>query len=164
MAPTVIILHDSSYKHKYLRPGSKADLQSVVERPERIPAAVLGACAAQTRLGQELVTIQKSRRMGGLFDPEVRLVHGGEGGSFAWPEELAVLCREAGQKLKNGEIEVPDKFHQGDLYLCPDSREDLEGCIGAMYDGVDAVFSKPAYKNQKPTRRSFVCIRPPGGS
>src|SRR5690606_6547399 len=127
------------YKHKYGRPGSKSDLDSIVERPERIPAAVLGACAAQTRLGQELVTIQKSKRQGSLFDSEVRLVHGGDQGSHSWPEELAQLCKEAAGKLKAGECEVPDKFHQGDLYLCGDSREDLEGCIGAMYDGVDAV-------------------------
>lgn len=104
----------------------------------------------------------KTSRMGSLYDPAVKMVHGSQDGAFAWPEELGVLCRDAEEKLRSGECEVPDKFHQGDLYLCKDSKEDLEGCIGAVYDGVDAIFAEPEAGGGLPARRAFVCIRPPG--
>jgi histone deacetylase HOS3 len=100
--------------------------------------------------------------MGSLLDPQVKMVHGSQDGKVGWAEELGVLCKEADDKLRTGECEVPDKFHQGDLYLCGESKEDIEGCIGAMYDGVDAIFAEPEVGGPVPARRAFVCIRPPG--
>ena len=159
-ATTAVVLHDASYKHRYSRPKtSQAELASIVERPERIPAAVLGICAAQVRAGKERLSINKSSRLGRLSDPEVMLVHAhtpAERGKKSWPEELAAMCGAAGEKLKRGQVEVPGGYHQGDLYLCGESLEDLEGCVGAVYDGVDAVFGNG------PVTKSFVCIRPPG--
>lgn len=169
-ALTAVILHDAAYKHRFMRPGAKkAEVSNVVERPERINAAVMGICAAQTRLGTHKLSIHKTRRMGSLLDPEVMLVHGGEGGErAAWPKELAGLCRDVGERHRRGECEVPPTLHQGDLYLCPESREALEGCIGACYEAVDAVFGRSLSDalgrgdREIPTKRSFVCIRPPG--
>jgi histone deacetylase HOS3 len=159
-AETAVFLHDSSYKHRYSRPKtSAAELASIVERPERIPAAVLGVCCAQVRAGKERLSINKSTRLGKLSDPEVMLVHSHtplERGKKAWPEDLAGMCNSAGEKLKRGTVEVPAGYHQGDLYLCGESLEDLEGCVGAVYDGVDAVFG------DGPVKKAFVCIRPPG--
>ncbi|KAL7275073.1 histone deacetylase [Rhizina undulata] len=168
-AGTTVILHDTSYQHRYSRPNtSKADLDTIVERPERIPAAVLGATSAQTRAGKSKISIRKSTRMGGLLDPEVMLVHAhgahGKGGK-TWPEELSTMCSGAMDKLKRGECEVPKGFHQGDLYLCGESREDLEGCLGAIYDAVDLVFGNKVEAGERGrigVKRAFVCIRPPG--
>ncbi|KAF8464132.1 histone deacetylase domain-containing protein [Kalaharituber pfeilii] len=169
-ALTAVILHDGVYKHRFVRPGAKkADIANIVERPERINAAVMGICAAQTRLGPHKLSIHKTKRMGSLLDPEVMLVHGGEGGHGAsWPKELIALCRDAVEKLRRGECEVPPTLHQGDLYLCGESREALEGCIGACYEAVDAVFGS-GYSDgigkgarEIPTKRAFVCVRPPG--
>ncbi|KAF8253243.1 Arginase/deacetylase, partial [Wilcoxina mikolae CBS 423.85] len=159
-AATTVILHDTSYKHRYSRPKtSLAELASIVERPERIPAAVLGICAAQVRAGKERLSINKSTRLGKLSDPEVMLVHAHtqlERAKKSWPDELAGMCAATAEKLKRGQVEVPSGYHQGDLYLCGESLEDLEGCIGAVYDGVDAVFGNG------PVKKAFVCIRPPG--
>jgi histone deacetylase HOS3 len=159
-AETAVFLHDGSYKHRYSRPKtSAAELASIVERPERIPAAVLGVCCAQVRAGKERLSINKSIRLGKLSDPEVMLVHSHtplERGKKSWPEELAGMCGSAGDKIKRGMLEVPAGYHQGDLYLCGESLEDLEGCIGAVYDGADAVFG------DGPVKKAFVCIRPPG--
>jgi len=159
-AATTVILHDTSYKHRYSRPKtSLAELASIVERPERIPAAVLGICAAQVRAGKERLSINKSTRFGKLSDPEVMLVHAHtplERVKKSWPDELAGMCAATAEKLKRGQVEVPSGYHQGDLYLCGESLEDLEGCIGAVYDGVDAVFGSG------PVKKAFVCIRPPG--
>lgn len=161
-AETSVILTDTSYKHRYARPKtSLADLASIVERPERIPAAVLGICAAQVLAGKERISINKTTRMGKLSDPEVMLVHAHTplpktGSKKSWPEELTTICGTADEKLKRGLAEVPNTYHQGDLYLCGESLEDLEGCVGALYDGADAVFGPG------PVRKAFVCIRPPG--
>ncbi len=53
--------------------------------------------------------------------------------------------------------EAPARFHEGDLYLCAESLDALEGALGGVCDAVDAVFSP----RQGP-RRAFVAIRPPG--
>lgn len=173
-APTTVVFHDTSYRHKYSRPNTtKADLATIVERPERISAATLGVTAAQTRIGRGKLSVRKSVRMGGLLDPEVMLVHAhgdGRSGKKTWPEELAAMCGLAAEKLKKGECEVPKSLHQGDLYLCGESREDLEGCLGALYDGVDIVFGcangldghEMDEEDQSGVKRAFVCIRPPG--
>ena len=48
----VVILHDACYGHRYSRPRtSKANLSTIVERPERMHAGILGVSAAYVRLG-----------------------------------------------------------------------------------------------------------------
>lgn len=172
-APTTVVFHDTSYKHRYSRPNTgRADIATIVERPERIAAATLGVTAAQTFIGKSKLSIRKSVRVGGLLDAEVMLVHshGSAKGGKTWPEELAAMCGLAAEKLKKGDCEVPKNLHQGDLYLCGESREDLEGCLGAIYDGVDIVFGganetqghEMDEEDQSGVTRAFVCIRPPG--
>jgi histone deacetylase HOS3 len=52
-ADTIVILHDSCYGHRYSRPRtSKASLSTIVERPERIHASILGLSVAYVRLGE----------------------------------------------------------------------------------------------------------------
>jgi histone deacetylase HOS3 len=48
------------------------------------------------------------------------------------------------------------EFHEGDLYLCSESLNALEGALGGVCEGIDAVF------NERGPNRAFVCIRPPG--
>ena len=33
-----------------------------------------------------------------------------------------------------------EKLHEGDLYLCPESLHAFQGALGAVCDGIDAVF------------------------
>ncbi len=87
-------------------------------------------------------------------------------------KELSIMCEGAEAKLalngkeltrpsaaeqaiENGNIDQP-KLHEGDLYLCSGSLGALEGALGGVCEGVDAVFADDAAK------RAFVCIRPPG--
>lgn len=162
-ALTAVILHDASYKHRFSRPGTrKAELASIVERPERITAAIMGICAAQTRVGGHKMSIHKTRRMGSLEDPEVMLVHGSARGKGKWLSDLMQLCSGVETRHRRGDCEIPaDKgWDSGDLFLCPSSREAFEGCIGAVYEAVDRVFT--GAERQGVTRRAFVAIRPPG--
>lgn len=181
---TVVILHDAVYGHRFSRPrASRNALSTIVERPERVKAAVLGVSLAYVRLGdrhdegtfpvhpraniQELpkipFRIRKSSRSVPLTSPAVTNVHGTK-----WMEELRMMCDTAESKLALGgrELQRPDNIdrdepaqplHEGDLYLCAESLDAMEGALGAVCDGVDAIFSPaPA------PRRAFVAVRPPG--
>ncbi|KAH0544311.1 hypothetical protein FGG08_001574 [Glutinoglossum americanum] len=186
LSKAIVILHDSCYGHRYSRPRtSKASLNSIVERPERLLASILGVAAAYVRLGgrhadgqcpphpkrnpQSIADfpfrIHKTTRSVPLTSPVVTNVHGTK-----WMEELKMMCDHAEAKLAmNGkelvrpevkgvgtDMEERPKFHEGDLYLCSDTLEALEGAIGAVCDGVDRVFSATSLS------RAFICIRPPG--
>ncbi|KAK0714560.1 hypothetical protein B0H67DRAFT_664066 [Lasiosphaeris hirsuta] len=182
---TIVFLHDACYGHRFSRPRtSRAALTTIVERPERIKACALGVSAAYVRLGdrhEEGVfpirpranpaslpsipfRIQKTTRRLSLTSQTVTNVHG-----VKWMEELKSMCDSAeaklamnGKELQRPEAEraangdAPKKLHEGDLYLCAESLDALEGSLGGLCDAVDAIF-----KPQGP-KRAFVAIRPPG--
>jgi histone deacetylase HOS3 len=191
-ADTIVILHDACFGHRFSRPQpseakSKAELSTIVERPERINASILGISVAYTLLGGRHADgqypphpeqdpsdipgapfkIQKTSRRLPLSAQAVTNVHG-----VKWMEELKIMCQNAESRLAcNGnELDRPDmhrattdepaKFHQGDLYLCSKSLDAMEGALGAVCEGVDAVF-EGSNSGQGPFR-TFVVIRPPG--
>jgi histone deacetylase HOS3 len=188
-AETIVVLHDACYGHRYSRPRtSKASLSTIVERPERIHASVLGLSVAYVRLGERHAEgsnplhpdvdpstipstpfrIRKTTRRLSLSSQAVTNVHGTK-----WMEELKIMCEGAEAKLAmNGKEltrpdmtrsptqDAPPKLHEGDLYLCAESLNAMEGALGAVCEGVDAVFQGAA--NGKGPRRTFVAIRPPG--
>ncbi|KAI0387967.1 Arginase/deacetylase [Hypomontagnella monticulosa] len=184
-AETMVILHDSCYGHRYSRPRStKGDLNSIVERPERIQASVLGVSMAYVRLGERHCDgkypihpqldptslphipfrIHKTNRTLAIDSPAVTNVHGTK-----WMEELKIMCDSAETKLalNTNELRRPDmnrgpnagppqELHKGDLYLCSESLNAFEGALGAVCDAVDGILSASPYK------RAFVAVRPPG--
>lgn len=185
-SPVVVIVHDACYGHRFSRPRStKNALASIVERPERIHATLLGAATAYVRLGgrhqdgpymprpkhngadlkDAPFQIRKTSRAIPLNHPSVTYVHGTK-----WMEELQIMCDSAEAKLAMNAKELVrpigygkdesgaalPKLHEGDLYLCQESLNALQGCLGGVCDAVDTIFSA------NPTKRAFVCIRPPG--
>ncbi|KAI0017191.1 hypothetical protein F4780DRAFT_756299 [Xylariomycetidae sp. FL0641] len=185
-AETVVILHDACYGHRFSRPrSSKGTLNTIVERPERIQAAVLGVGVAYVRLGERHCDgkhpphpdldpltipgipfrIHKTDRTVSLASVAVTNVHGTK-----WMDELKVMCDSAETKLalNSNELRRPDtakssdsdkaseQLHQGDLYLCSESLNAFEGALGAVCEAVDQVFST------SPHKRAFVAVRPPG--
>lgn len=183
---TVVVVHDACYGHRFSRPrASKGALASIVERPERIRACVLGISAAYVRLGHRHAgarfaphpdldlhslppppfQIRKTARSLTLSDSAVTNVHG-----MQWMCDLKNMCEIAesrlaltGKELVRPRTEGNDglafsgpPLHSGDLYLCSESLNAFEGALGGVCDGVDAVLGSG------PTSRAFVCIRPPG--
>ncbi|KAI2470961.1 Arginase/deacetylase [Annulohypoxylon bovei var. microspora] len=181
---TVVIIHDACYGHRYSRPiGVRANINDIVERPERIQASVLGLSMAYIRLGERHCDgkypihphldplslpnvpfhIRKTQRQLSLTSTTVTNVHGAR-----WMEELKLMCESAEQNLSLKETEVrrpeinrgddgpPQEFHKGDLYLCAESQNAMEGALGSVCEGVDEVFNNSSHK------RAFVAIRPPG--
>ena len=184
-AQTVVILQDDCYGHRYSRPRtSRATLGTIVERPERIHACILGLATAYVRLGGRhsegraaphpkrhpspgpFHILKTSRRLS-LTSPAATAIHGTK-----WMTELSVMCDTAESKLAVGgkELTRPNansqttsnteveqsKLHEGDLYLCSGSLNALEGALGGVCEGIDQVFKEHGPK------RAFVCIRPPG--
>lgn len=185
---TVVILQDNCYGHRFSRPRtSRAGLATIVERPERIHACILGLATAYVRLGgrhedgavpphpqrdmKKLSSIpfriHKTNRTLSLTSPAATAIHG-----LKWMSELNTMCNSAETKLAlngkelvrpavpailngNSNTEQP-KLHEGDLYLCSGSLSALEGALGGVCEGTDAVFA------EKGPKRAFVCIRPPG--
>ncbi|KAF4624855.1 hypothetical protein G7Y89_g13314 [Cudoniella acicularis] len=186
---TIAILHDSCYGHRYSRPRtSKASLNTIVERPERIHASILGLSVAYVRLGERHsegsyplhpvndplsipsipFRIRKTTRRLPLSSPAVTNVHGAK-----WMEELKIMCNNAEAKLamngkeltrpdvtRSPEHGTPPKLHEGDLYLCSESLDAMEGALGAVCEGVDSIFQGST--SGKGPHRAFVAIRPPG--
>lgn len=175
---TVVIVHDACYGHRFERPRTnKKELSTIVERPERIRACVLGISAAYVRLGRRYgmdmyssnaapFRIRKTSRSLALSDSAVTNVHGTQ-----WMTDLSSMCNSAesqlalNPQLRGAELIRPGdqqtgspvpSFHSGDLYLCSKSKNALEGALGGVCDGVDAVLGPG------PASRAFVCIRPPG--
>ncbi|KAI9051747.1 hypothetical protein LZ554_004787 [Drepanopeziza brunnea f. sp. 'monogermtubi'] len=188
-ADTIVILHDAVYGHRYSRPRtSKAGLSTIVERPERIQASILGLSVAYVCLGERHADgqfplhpdrdassmpslpfrIRKTTRKMTITSQAVTNVHGAK-----WMEELKIMCDSAESRLamngkeltrpnmnRSPDEKVPEKFHEGDLYLCAESLDAMEGALGAVCEGVDAVFQGSA--SGKGPFRTFVAIRPPG--
>ena len=189
LTDTIAILHDDCYGHRFSRPRtSKAALSTIVERPERIHASILGLSVAYVRLGERHVEgqhplhpdkdasalpalpfkVRKTTRRMALSSQAVTNVHGTK-----WMEELRLMCDNAearlamnGKELTRPEMVrsphqgVPQKFHEGDLYLCSESLNAMEGALGAVCEGVDAVFR--GAETTKGPHKAFVAIRPPG--
>lgn len=183
-AETIVILNDAVYGHRFSRPRtSRSALSTIVERPERIKASVLGISTAYVRLGGRHshgmlpihpdtdvpsmssipFRIRKTDRRLPLVSPAVTNVHGTK-----WMDEFKLMCDSAESKLAMGgkELQRPgssrgsdagtaQRLHEGDLYLCAESLAAIEGALGAVCDAVDTVFTSGH-------RRAFVGVRPPG--
>ena len=187
-ADTLVLTHDSCYGHRFSRLRTpKTVLSSIVERPERQQAGMLGVAAAYVRLGRRHAggeheprlehepsldvpfRLRKVSNTVQITSPIVAAVHGAK-----WMQELKAMCQAAEEKLANGRKELtrPDTptgvnpqaradLHEGDLYLSKESIDAFEGALGAVCEAVEAVFSKDE-EDYQPCKKAFVCIRPPG--
>ncbi|KAL1988558.1 hypothetical protein VTN96DRAFT_8953 [Rasamsonia emersonii] len=182
---TLVVIQDACYGHRFSRPRtSKAALSTIVERPERLRASILGLSTAYVRVGKRHAgaafaphpdleidllppppfQIRKTSRSVPLNSPAVTHVHGAK-----WMDDLKAMCDAAESRLalngkelvrprssgKDDAANAP-KFHEGDLYLCSESLNAFEGALGGVCEAVDAVFAPNSIQ------RAFVCIRPPG--
>ncbi|QLL30892.1 hypothetical protein HG536_0A07070 [Torulaspora globosa] len=155
-AKAIIVLSPYSLEHAFPRDWvSKSYRKTIVERPERLLAGSMGISAAVT-MYPALFTLKSShQRKGSLLSPHVLKVHGHD-----WPPRLLRLCKHADEKLAKGEIEVPDTWNAGDIYLSSKTIEALQGSLGALEIGVDSIFKGPSPEHV--SNRAFVVIRPPG--
>ncbi|KAG6856353.1 hypothetical protein H0H87_005340 [Tephrocybe sp. NHM501043] len=90
-----------------------------------------------------------------LNNPAVKFIHGDIDGDV-YLENLKSWARDSWEKINNGGSEIPEGLAQGDLYLCPESLDAIQGAIGTVCEAVDTVITS------KTDIRSFIAIRPPG--
>lgn len=153
---TLVILHEGCIKHEFER--NKHDLKYIVERPKRYRAAVIGALSAKAHLdfldqSNSFDIYQSTRYVSIIDNPVIEFIHGEK-----WPLELYELCKNVQKTIIEGKSEIPeDKYHSGDLYLGHSSLEAFEGCIGAIYDGIDRCLGENSH-----VKNVHVLLRPPG--
>lgn len=187
-AQTVVILQDDCYGHRYSRPRtSRATLSTIVERPERIHASVLGVATAYIRLGGRhaeghaaphpkehpfsLPTrpfqIRKTSRRMSLRSPAATAIHGTK-----WMTELSAMCDAAESKLALGgkELTRPNTNAQTNGASQAEQPKLHEGdlylCSGSLnaFEGsIGGVCEGvDAVFEEQGAKRAFVCVRPPG--
>ena len=185
---TVVILQDDCYGHRYSRPRtSRANLSTIVERPERIHASILGLATAYVRLGgrhaeghaaphpkRHLTSfppppfkLHKTTRRVSLRSPAATAIHGAK-----WMNELDVMCDAAESKLAltGKELTRPNVTEQTNGHVRiekPTLHEgDLYLCSGSLnaLEGALGGVCEGVDKvfSEHGAKRAFVCIRPPG--
>lgn len=181
------IFHSSCHLHRYTRNESDAHIVERADRlrsvfmgvaiahgrlsgsqpskgKEREASKMEGVFELETMLGgmnigsaQELsegrpFTITSTPRRVKFDSPAVFLAHGSE-----YAARLAGYLADVAERHAKKESEVPEPLSQGDLYLCQESIDALEGALGACCEAVDQIYRSSALK-----ARRFVSIRPPG--
>lgn len=147
---TLIVLSPYSAEHSFGRKWvTKSYLSTIFERPQRLLAVCIGIAAAVT-MYPFFYKIVNSTKKGSIFSPHVLKIHG-----KSWPKKLYNLCLESHEKLINNELEVPEDWNTGDIYLIPKTINAIEGVIGTIETGIDSLY-------QQNYNVSFVVIRPPG--
>lgn len=154
-SPTLIILSPLSYDHVFSRSwATKTHKASIVERPQRLMACSIGIGAALAHAPEKFELRASHRRPDLRNSLHVSKVHGKN-----WASRLYDLCGESKEKLARKEVEVPSDWHSGDLYLTPGTISALEGVVGAVEEGIDALFSETSTSRYD---HAFVSVRPPG--
>ncbi|KAL0961225.1 hypothetical protein HGRIS_006192 [Hohenbuehelia grisea] len=91
----------------------------------------------------------------------VKFIHGDiEGDTYL--ENLKLWAAQSRDKVENGQSEIPDGLSQGDLYLCPESIDAIQGALGTVCEAVDHVLGSTEEASTPTARRAFVAVRPPG--
>jgi len=184
----VVILQDDCYGHRFSRPRtSRANLSTIVERPERIHASVLGLAMAYIRLGGRHAEghaaphprrlpsnlppppfrIQKTARRLPLRSLAATAIHGAE-----WMNELGQMCDAAESKLALSGKELTRRSATGQSNGSTHTEkpelhdgdlylcsESLHALEGALGGVCEGIDS--VFRERGP-KRAFVCIRPPG--
>lgn len=152
---TLVLLSPYSAEHAFGRKWvSKSYLSTIFERPQRLLASCIGISAALTMF-PFFYSIHNSTKKGSLFSDHVRKVHG-----QSWPKKLFELCLKSHNKLQKDEIEVPEDWNVGDIYLTPKTITALEGVVGTIETAVDSLYGS---ENEDDNYNlAFVTIRPPG--
>ncbi|KIK69544.1 hypothetical protein GYMLUDRAFT_212124 [Collybiopsis luxurians FD-317 M1] len=188
MASASIFIQDACYQHRYIRSrdisliverperltavkvglaAAVSRIQEVTVKPEADPNDLAAALDKLTLDAQPntlpVQVIHSSATLDLLQSPATLFTHAFPDASAGKdPQEylknLKKWSEESAAKISKGGSEIPTGLAQGDLYLCPESLNAIQGALGTVCESVDALF------NPSPTaaRRAFVAIRPPG--
>jgi histone deacetylase HOS3 len=152
---TLIVLSPFSAEHAFGRKWvTKSYLSTIFERPQRLLASCIGIASAVTMFPFYYRLINSTKR-GSIFSNHVQKIHGKN-----WPKKLFELCLESHDKLRKDQLEVPEDWNTGDIYLTPKTINAIEGVIGTIETAVDSLYG--SNKKDENHNLAFVVIRPPG--
>ncbi|KAG6827001.1 hypothetical protein H0H92_013616 [Tricholoma furcatifolium] len=181
-----IFLQDACYQHQYIRSkdlsaiverperlraisvglsAGMARLEAILPRDtsgsEPLDADDLAGALGRLNIGPEpshrtpVSIVRSTASVDLLNNPAVKFIHGDIDGDV-YLEKLKGWARDSVEKINQTGSEIPEGLSQGDLYLCPESINAMQGAVGAVCEAVDTV------AESKTDTRAFVAIRPPG--
>ncbi|KAL9711404.1 histone deacetylase [Leucoagaricus gongylophorus] len=104
-----------------------------------------------------VVQIVKSRAtVDVLNNAAVKFVHG-DTEKDIYLKKLKEWAANSSDAISLNSSEIPKDLPQGDLYLCPESVDAIQGALGTVCEAVDKVMNP-----QDPSKRAFAVVRPPG--
>ena len=89
---------------------TKSYLSTIFERPQRLLASCIGVASAVSMFPFYYKVINSTKR-GSVFSSHVRKIHGRN-----WPKNY-LNCVLNPMKINNDELEVPEDWNVGDIYL-----------------------------------------------
>ncbi|TFK34787.1 histone deacetylase domain-containing protein [Crucibulum laeve] len=122
----------------------------------------LGSMKIGSDLPSVVSIVQSQATVDILNNAGVKFIHG-DIEKDVYLENLKAWTKESWDKIAKGESEIPEGLSQGDLYLCPESIDAIQGAIGTVCEAVDnVVASSRSEATDTSINRAFVAIRPPG--
>ncbi|KAE9400423.1 Arginase/deacetylase [Gymnopus androsaceus JB14] len=142
-------------------------IQEVVGKPAEDPNDLAAALNKLTlgsqpsNLSSPIQVIHSSATLDLLSHPAVQFAHAfpdptTEKDPQQYLANLKKWSEESIERISKGESEIPQGLAQGDLYLCPESLNAIQGALATVCESVDHVVDPTLSK------RAFVAIRPPG--
>ncbi|VDC05529.1 unnamed protein product [Peniophora sp. CBMAI 1063] len=113
--------------------------------------------------GLPIRVVRSSATVDLLSHPAAKHIHG-DIECDVYLGKLRDHTRSSRDKIAKGELEIFEGLNKGDLYLCPESLDAIQGALGTTCEAVDAVIaaSRATEAVAEQARRAFVAIRPPG--
>ncbi|CAL1712270.1 unnamed protein product [Somion occarium] len=139
---------------------SKSDIDLTDDLTAALDKLKLASSSYPTPLPLNLV--KSSAKVELLNNPAVKFVHGDIDGDM-YLENLIKWSKESRDRIAQDGTEIPSPLSQGDLYLCPESIDAIQGALGASCEAVDAVLGGVGSNSlTSRSKRAFAAVRPPG--
>ncbi|RDB14887.1 Histone deacetylase HOS3, partial [Hypsizygus marmoreus] len=149
-----------------IAPKPQSDTHEQNQDPDDLAAAMRRMNLVLSAPMSSVVSIvQSTASLDILNHPAVKYVHGDLEGDV-YLAKLKTWARDSVEEIQKGGSEIPEGLSQGDLYLCPQSIDAIQGALGTVCEAVDRVMTSTrdatGSGSQPPVYRAFVAIRPPG--
>ncbi|KAJ3788333.1 Arginase/deacetylase [Lentinula aff. detonsa] len=146
-----------------------ARIQDVVGKPTEDPNDLAAALdkltlgAQSSSVTAPINVVHSSATLDLLNHPAVQFTHAFPDhnttqDSSEYLKNLKKWSEDSAEKISKGDSEIPQGLAQGDLYLCPESLNAIQGALGTVCESIDTV----ADPDPSTSKRAFVAIRPPG--
>ncbi|KAF9011989.1 histone deacetylase domain-containing protein [Cyathus striatus] len=190
--PAIVFFQNACFQHKYIRSRDTSNIVERPERLRAVTAGISAAIARLEEVSLDtiskreiinsydpdvlvsamnqmkiepasspVIVIQSQATVNLLDNAAVKFIHG-DIEKDEYLENLMSWAKNSKDKIMNEGTEIPREYNQGDLYLCPESINAVQGALGTVCEAVDKVMASSGDNVENPSKKAFVAIRPPG--